>query len=63
MVSQCLDRRIPTKALLVKEKKAWQRRRNREKARIRWQFTVDEARKLVRAYPRPTRGEWNQAAA
>lgn len=39
MVSQCLDRRIPSKALLVKEVRAWQQRRNRDKARIRWQFT------------------------
>jgi len=60
MVSQCLDRRIPTKAKLISEVKAWERRRNREKARINWRFTVDRAReKLGRAYPplvgRPTR--------
>jgi DDE superfamily endonuclease len=30
MVSQCLDRRIPSKEMLVKELKAWQRRRNRD---------------------------------
>jgi hypothetical protein len=35
MVSQCLDRRIPTKAKLVSEVKAWERRRNRDKARIK----------------------------
>jgi transposase len=64
MVSQCLDRRIPTKALLVKEVKAWQQRRNRDKARIRWQFTVDKARaKLGRAYPARTAANGNQAAA
>ena len=52
MVSQCLDRRIPTKAILVKEVKAWERRRNREQARIRWLFTVEKARgKLGRSYP------------
>jgi hypothetical protein len=52
MVSQCLDRRIPTKAKLICEVKAWERRRNREKARIKWRFTVDRAReKLGRAYP------------
>lgn len=52
MVSQCLDRRIPTKEKLVAELKAWERRRNREKARIKWMFTVDRAReKLGRAYP------------
>ena len=52
MVSQCLDRRIPSKPVLVKEVKAWERRRNREKARIKWLFTVDRAReKLGSAYP------------
>jgi transposase len=51
MVSQCLDRRIPTKALLVKEIKAWERARNRAKARIKWLFTLERAReKLGRAY-------------
>lgn len=52
MVSQCLDRRIPNKAMLLKEVKAWERRRNRDKCRIKWLFTVDRAReKLGRAYP------------
>jgi hypothetical protein len=54
MVSQCLDRRIPDKATLVSEVSAWERRRNAEKARINWMFTVDRARtKLRRAYPIP----------
>jgi transposase len=53
MVSQCLDRRIPDKATLVSEVGAWRRRRNREKARINWLFTVTRAReKLGRVYPR-----------
>lgn len=52
MVPQSLDRRIASKAILVKEVKAWSQRRNREKAQIRWLFTVEEARKkLGRAYP------------
>jgi transposase len=52
MVSQCLDRRIPTRETLVSEIKAWKRRRNRERARIKWFFTVERAReKLGRAYP------------
>lgn len=64
MVSQCLDRRIPTKALLVKEVKAWEKRRNREKARIRWLFTVEKARqKLGRSYPDHATATANQAAA
>lgn len=52
MVAQCLDRRIPDKKTLASEISAWQRRRNREKARIKWLFTVQRAReKLGRAYP------------
>ncbi len=51
MASQCLDRRIPSKAILVNEVKAWERARNRDKARIKWLFTVEKAReKLGRAY-------------
>jgi transposase len=52
MVGQCLDRRIPDKATLVSEVANWQRRRNTERARINWMFTIDRARlKLRRAYP------------
>ncbi len=54
MVTQCLDRRIPAKAILIKEIAAWEQRRNDEKARIHWMFTVDRAReKLGRVYPQP----------
>jgi len=54
MVTQCLDRRIPDKATLIKEIAAWERRRNAEEARIKWMFTVDRAReKLGRLYPQP----------
>jgi transposase len=54
MVDQCLDRRIPDKATLIKQIAAWERRRNAEKASIDWVFTVDRARqKLGRAYPKP----------
>jgi hypothetical protein len=54
MVQQCLDRRIPDKALLVAEIAAWKQRRNTEQAGIRWLFTVDRAReKLARVYPQP----------
>jgi transposase len=52
MVGQCLDRRIPDKATLVTEVAAWERRRNAEKATIKWLFTVERAReKLGRSYP------------
>lgn len=51
MVAQCLDRRIPTMAMLVREVKAWEQARNRDGARIKWLFTLDRAReKLGRAY-------------
>jgi hypothetical protein len=54
MVQQCLDRRIPEKALLVAEIAAWEQRRNAERAGITWLFTVDRAReKLSRRYPSP----------
>ena len=54
MVGQCLDRRIPDKAMLISEVAAWERRRNAEEACIEWIFTVDRAReKLARVYPQP----------
>jgi len=54
MVRQCLNRRIPDKATLIKEIAAWERRRNAEQARIEWLFTVNRAReKLGRVYPKP----------
>jgi transposase len=64
MVDQCLDRRIPDKATLIKQIAAWERRRNAEEASIDWVFTVDRARqKLGRAYPQPaTRSTIRRAA-
>jgi transposase len=54
MVKQCLDRRIPEKATLVSEIANWERRRNAERARIKWMFTVERARaKMGHAYPVP----------
>lgn len=50
--------------MLVSEVKAWERRRNRDKARIKWLFTVDRAReKLGRSYPPIVRPRVNRAAA
>jgi transposase len=52
--SQCLDRRIATKARLIAEVAAWERRRNASGARIQWMFTTYKARaKMGRAYPHP----------
>jgi hypothetical protein len=49
---QCLDRRIDDKQRLVSEIAAWERRRNADRARIKWMFTTEKAReKLRRAYP------------
>ncbi len=54
MVAQYLDRRIPDFATLCAEVAAWEKSRNRERARINWMFTVQRAReKLCRAYPKP----------
>jgi transposase len=52
--SQCLDRRIATKARLIAEVAAWERQRNASGATIQWMFTTEKARaKMGRAYPRP----------
>jgi transposase len=50
--SQCLDRRIGDRELLVAEIAAWERQRNAARAKIKWMFTTERARrKLARAYP------------
>ena len=52
LARQCLDRRIPTEAILKEEVSAWEARRNHEQARINWRFSINEARqKLHRPYP------------
>jgi transposase len=52
MIRQCLSRRIADRAILVAEIAKWERRRNHDRARIDWLFTVDRARqKLGRVYP------------
>jgi hypothetical protein len=49
---QCLGRRIPDHDTLATEVAAWAAARNEQRAAIRWQFTVDQARdKLKRLYP------------
>ena len=49
---QCLDRRVPDEATLLREVHAFERKRNAAHARIHWQFTTDAARlKLHRIYP------------
>jgi hypothetical protein len=49
---QCLGRRIDDPKRLRNEITAWERQRNKARARINWMFTTDKARaKLGRAYP------------
>jgi transposase len=49
---QCLGRRIDDPKDLRTEIAAWERQRNKARARINWMFTTDKARaKLARAYP------------
>jgi transposase len=49
---QCLERRIPDLKTLRREVARWQKRRNLERARIRWRFGLDAARqKLSKSYP------------
>ena len=49
---QCLDRRLPDVPTLTQEVHAYERRRNRQRATIEWQFTTQHARtKLHRLYP------------
>jgi transposase len=53
--NQCLDRRIESRQLLVSEVAAWERQRNKSRARINWMFTTEKARaKMARAYPNPS---------
>lgn len=49
---QCLDRRIADEETLKSEIKAYEDRRNQEKATIDWRFSITDARqKLQRLYP------------
>ena len=50
--SQCLDRRIAEKEILVTEVAAWERQRNLNASTVNWQFTTEDARiKLRKLYP------------
>ncbi len=53
LVRQCLDRRIPSKEILVQEVSAWQDQRNDEVVKVLWQFSTADARiKLKNLYPK-----------
>jgi hypothetical protein len=47
---QCLSRRIPSEWMLITEIVAWEHSRNAKKAKIRWNFTVAEARKVFKEH-------------
>ena len=52
LARQCLSRRLPDKAALIREVAAWQLRRNAAHVSVDWQFTTANARiKLKRLYP------------
>jgi len=54
--SQCLDRRIASRELLVCEIAEWERQRNKMCARIKWMFTAEKARaKMAKVYPTPSK--------
>lgn len=44
---QCLDRRIPTQSELEKQVLAWAVSRNQAGVKIKWQFTVEQARQTL----------------
>lgn len=47
---QCLSRRLPDEWTLTTEIIAWEEARNAKKACIRWNFTVDEARRVFKEH-------------
>lgn len=56
MTRQCLKRRIEDIEVLRSELSAWKKDRNDADAKIKWQFTTDDARtKLISLYPKLSR--------
>jgi hypothetical protein len=52
LTRQCLSRRIDNIKMVKAEVKAWLNHRNNRYAKIKWQFTTNDARvKLHRLYP------------
>src|SRR5437016_13792439 len=52
LTSQCLDRRIPNKQILIDEVAAWEHDRHPNHTKADWQFTTKNARiKLKHLYP------------
>ena len=61
LTSQCLDRRIPNKQVLIDEIAAWEHDRNANHTKADWQFTTKNARIKLKgtsknsSFPRPVR--------
>jgi hypothetical protein len=52
LAGQCLDRRMDSAEFVASEVSSWQEERNRREAKVRWQFTTEDARvKLEKLYP------------
>ena len=47
---QCLSRRIPNEWTLITELVAWEQARNAKNAKIRWNFTVQDARNVFKEH-------------
>ena len=47
---QCLSRRMPSEWFLTTEIVTWEEARNERKAKIRWNFTVNDARKVFKEH-------------
>jgi hypothetical protein len=47
---QCLARRIPNEWTLITEIVAWEQARNEKKAKIRWNFTVQDAQNVFKEH-------------
>jgi transposase len=50
LAKQCLSRRIPNEWSLITEIVAWEEARNEKKAKIRWNFTVADARNVFKEH-------------
>ena len=50
LAKQCLSRRLPSEWDLTTEIVTWEAARNEKQAKIRWNFTVDDARKVFKEH-------------
>lgn len=52
LMGQCLNRRIDNIETMKKEVQTWRTHQNNKEAKIKWQFTSEDARiKLLKLYP------------